>query len=392
MDARTGSGRKPANLVGVRVPTRPAPDAVTVVNTTPTRPALKSALRRVWRDPGTLQFGIDPTRAVVISGLGVGAARLVESLDGTHDLPGVAQVARRLGIGAGELSHLLDLLARAGVLEDAATDHRALAALSPVERDMIAPDIAAAALVQSGPDAGVGAISRRRARVLSVTGAGRVGASVVTLLAAAGIGTVLVDDAASSTPADTSPGGLCLDDVGARRQDAAARAARRVAPSVHTTLPSSRRTPDLTVLTGGPTSDPAHPVRLVRGGVPHLYARVREATGIVGPLVLPGRSSCQRCHDLHRCDRDPAWPQIAAQLMTARSRGNAGGACDTVLAAAVAAHAVLQVLAYLDGNPAPPTVDGTLEISQADGSVRRRSWSVHPSCGCTWPAPPGDPE
>ena len=43
-----------------------------------------------------------------------------------------------------------------------------------------------------------------------------------------------------------------------------------------------------------------------------------------------------------------------------------------MLATAVAAHAALQVLAYLDGDPAPPAVDGTLEIAQADGRVRRR--------------------
>ena len=35
-----------------------------------------------------------------------------------------------------------------------------------------------------------------------------------------------------------------------------------------------------------------------------------------------------------------------------------------MLATAVAAHAALQVLAFLDGDPAPPAVDGTLEISR----------------------------
>jgi hypothetical protein len=98
--------------------------------------------------------------------------------------------------------------------------------------------------------------------------------------------------------------------------------------------------------------------------------------------VLPGRSSCHRCHELHRTDRDPAWPGIAAQLLSGPRHRSA--ACDTVLATAVAAHTALQVLAYLDGDPAPPAVDGTLEIAQADGSVRRRSWAPHPLCGCQW--------
>jgi bacteriocin biosynthesis cyclodehydratase domain-containing protein len=151
---------------------------------------------------------------------------------------------------------------------------------------------------------------------------------------------------------------------------------------VKATLPADRAGADLAVLAGGPGSDHRTLDRLLRAGIPHLVARVRETTGVVGPLVLPGRSSCQRCHDLHRTDRDPAWPRIAAQLSAASRLRTA--ACDSVLATAVAAHAALQVLAYLDGDPAPPAVDGTLEISQADGRVRRRSWVAHPACGCSW--------
>ena len=123
--------------------------------------------------------------------------------------------------------------------------------------------------------------------------------------------------------------------------------------------------------------------------VPHLFAAVREGTGVVGPLVLPGQSSCQRCHDLHRTDRDPAWPSIAAQLSGTASQVTTP--CDVVLATTVAAHAALQVLAFLDGDRAAagpdrlPTVDGTLEIAREDGRVRRRSWSRHPLCGCSWP-------
>jgi bacteriocin biosynthesis cyclodehydratase domain-containing protein len=345
------------------------------------RPQLKAALRRIWRDGSTLQLGVDPRTAVVISGLDPGSARLLESLDGSRDLRGLAVGAARLGLDAGRLDELLSLLGRAGVLEDGAADHGALAGLSPAERDRLAPDLAAASLLRADTD-GVSVLARRRRSVVQVCGAGRVGASVVTLLASAGVGAVVVEDAGTTQPADVAPAAAAPEDVGARRQDAALRAARRVAPSVTTTLPAGRAAPDVAVLAGGPGSDHAVADRMVRGGVPHLVARVRETTGVVGPLVLPGRTSCQRCHDLHRSDRDPAWPRIAAQLSAASRHRSA--ACDSVLATAVAAHAALQVLAFLDGDPAPPAVDGTLEISQADGRVRRRSWVAHPACGCSW--------
>jgi hypothetical protein len=232
-------------------------------------------------------------------------------------------------------------------------------------------------------------LTRRQGRAVTVHGASRVGSSLVTLLAAAGVGTVTVEDAGAAQPADLSPAGLGPDDVGARRQDAALRAARRIAPSVRSHQPVGQR-PDLVVLAGeAGERDQRLLERLMRAGVPHLLASVRDTTGLVGPLVLPGRSSCRRCHDLHRSDRDPGWPSVAAELSAGRRRG---GACDVVLATAVAAHAGLQVLAFLDGDPAPPAVDGTLEIAQADGRVRRRSWSIHPSCGCTWAHVAADPD
>jgi bacteriocin biosynthesis cyclodehydratase domain-containing protein len=134
----------------------------------------------------------------------------------------------------------------------------------------------------------------------------------------------------------------------------------------------------------GPVS-PGDREALLRSGVPHLLAAVRETTGVVGPLVLPGRSACLNCLDLARADRDPAWPRVAAQVATDQPRSGPASErpCDTVLATGVAVHAVLQVLAFLDGEH-PLSVDGTLEITLPEGRVRRRSWTRHPGCGCGW--------
>jgi hypothetical protein len=354
----------------------------------PVRPLLKPALRRLWRDATTLQLGLDPAHAVVIGGLDPHVARLVESLDGTRDRPGVLTAATRFGLEQARAGEILELLARAGVLDDGAADRAPLRALERRERDRLAPDLAAVSLGADRTDGGVATLARRRDSVVSVHGAGRVGASVVTLLAAAGVAGLAVEDGATSRLADAAPAGISIDDEGARRQDAALRAARRVAPSVRPRLRLPER-PDIAVLTIVGAVDPRLADRLVRRGVPHLFAAVREGTGVVGPLVLPGLSSCQRCHDLHRTDRDPAWPSIAAQLSGTASQATTP--CDVVLATTVAAHAALQVLAFLDGDrdgtarDRLPTVDGTLEIARADGWVRRRSWSRHPLCGCSWP-------
>lgn len=354
------------------------------------RPQLKPGLRRMWRDDGTLQIGLEPGRAIVLAGLGPAAAAFVDALDGTRDHAGALATARSLGVDEHTADQALALLASAGALADASGDARPLRDLDPDERDRLQPDLASLALRRSGRPGGdaLTTLGRRRASVVAVHGAGRVGASVATVLAAAGVGHVVVIDPGVATPPDAAPAGISLLDTGVSRQAAAAAAMRRVAPATRADPPYRRSLPDLAILAPSGARDPELLHTLQRAGVPHLLALVRETTGVVGPLVLPGRSSCVRCHDLHRTDRDPAWPRLVAQLAAGRPRGPV--ACDVALATAVAAHAALQALALLDGEPAPSAVDGTLEIGLPDGRVRRRSWSPHPACGCRWAAGEGE--
>jgi hypothetical protein len=84
--------------------------------------------------------------------------------------------------------------------------------------------------------------------------------------------------------------------------------------------------------------------------------------------------------DLARADRDPAWPLILAQLL---SRQPDLLACDAPLAAAVAAHAAAQALAFID-RPAEAgaVANGTLELVLPSWQRRRRTWPPHPECDC----------
>jgi hypothetical protein len=101
--------------------------------------------------------------------------------------------------------------------------------------------------------------------------------------------------------------------------------------------------------------------------------------------VVPGATSCLRCHDLHRTDADPAWPALAlAWEQQAAPLAGSSGPAGPLLAAASAR----QALAWLHGGR-PASLGSTLE-EQPDGRIVRVRWSVHPGCGCGWASQSAD--
>ena len=329
----------------------------------PVHPAVKPALRQVWRDAATLQLGLIPDHAVVLSGLAPADAKLIDLLDGTRDLTSIVEAAADVGIEPQRCTELINLLRSADALDNAA----------PAADTPLAPDLLSLSLLHSGAGSAGRVLARRRHATVRVHGAGRVGAAVAGLLSAAGVGSVIVVDAGPARPADTHPSGLRLAHSGTR--------ASAVAETFGVTSRRDIDDPaivDVEVITPvGSTPRPEVLVSVRRR--PQLLATVRETSALIGPFVRPGVTACLRCLELARRDRDPAWPTVTAQLVGA---ARAIEACDVALAALAASLACMQVLMHIDGAQRAPTEDGVLEFGLRDGRLRRRSISSHPACGC----------
>ncbi len=156
----------------------------------------------------------------------------------------------------------------------------------------------------------------------------------------------------------------------------------------HSSQPHATVSPaaaDLVVLTDYLVADPRLLRDLHSQGVAHLPVRVRDGTGLVGPLVIPGVTSCLTCADLHRLDRDAAWPAIAAQL---RETVGVADRATLLATAALALSQVNRVIAAVRGqqqapDPGPPqALNATLEFDLSAGAIRARHWTRHPLCGC----------
>ena len=138
---------------------------------------------------------------------------------------------------------------------------------------------------------------------------------------------------------------------------------------------------DLVVLSDNLVADPRMLRDLHNQGVAHLAVRVRDGTGLVGPLVVPGVTSCLGCADLHRRDRDAAWPAVAAQL---RDTVGVADRATLLATAALALSQVNRVIGAIRGsNSDPPTsLNATLEFDVHAGSIVVRQWPKHPLCSC----------
>jgi hypothetical protein len=348
------------------------------------RPQVRPGLRRVWRDATTLQLGLCAEHGTVLGGLRTGDDTLIAALDGRHDLPALHALAREHSVPPSRVAELVDALADAGVLVDAGgptgrADRAHLSALGATARQRLAADAEAWSLAYPDAPDGLRILAARAARSVLVDGAGRLGAAVAGLLAAAGVGQVATPDVAVVRDLDVGPGGYMVDDVGSTRQSSLAAATGRVCGTAPSRV-STGAPPDVVVLVRDDAVDARHGDDLVQRDLAHLAVVCGVDRVVVGPLVVPGDGPCLRCLDLHRRDRDPCWPHVAAQLVS--HSGSAPGRAETALVSVAAGLAALQVLTHLDGVVAPTAHGRTLDVLLPDAAVQRRRWRAHPACGC----------
>ncbi|AWK11298.1 hypothetical protein SSP531S_19510 [Streptomyces spongiicola] len=358
-------------------------------------PVVKPALRQAWRDLRHVQFGVTAAHAVVMGPVDTATGSLMSLIDGTRGLPRLREEARAIGLPDGHVDALLERLGEAGLVDDVTGGGPAASALRKRKEayDRLRPDLASLSVVHSEPGGGAARLAARSAMRVQVRGAGRVGAALAALLSASGVGRVDVLDGGRVEPWDVAPGGVPPEAVGERRAVSAQRLVLRSAPG------RGRRTarrsdgappepPPLSLVVVAPRDgfpayapDPVAAENWMATGTPHLYAGVVEASGVVGPLVLPGGSACAGCLALGRADRDPVWPRMAAQWRTPRRQGTNPGPCDLGLATAVAGTAASHALSFLDGEL--PTSAGTRwEVSLPLLEWRSRRIRAHRDCPC----------
>lgn len=343
---------------------------------------LISGLVVLARDPDTVQIGTEPPHWMILHHAPAGSMHILRRLDGSASLGQIL-----LSCGADPLlwNDLLSRLVEAQLLVPAHQWSFSGVVASPFlepERDSL--------VHRYGIPAARRALQARQDAIVVVRGTGRTATAVAMSLAAAGVGHVHQQPDRSLRLADlpeTIPGGPPRAGAGAGQlgvgsptaQDGAVLAAnlRRSAPGVRVHAPAAHHRVSLVVLAGDGPPSPSLAAELTDRQLPHLAVAAGLRTAVIGPFVLPGRSSCLICALRRRSEVDAGRSAFEEAL---RQELRVPPAQLVGLASALA---VAETLAHLDGVAEPATLNGTIEWSVGELAPRRRTWSVHPDCGCT---------
>jgi hypothetical protein len=334
-------------------------------------PTLIPGLPRVWRSTGELQLGSDPARALVLRLPDPRAAHVLDLLDGSRSERSVLLSAAERGIAPDDCRALLDALRAAGLTLPGTA---LVPTTFPVDaRQRLLGEAAALALRRRDRDITPACRLRRRqaARVV-IAGRGRIGAGIAVALAESGVGHVQPELGGPVTRGEIPGGPLRGTDVGRPRREAIIDAVSRAAPGM-TAATVRRAAATLRV-----QLDHDEPVGLLAAAhaarrQPHLAVTIREGAAVIGPLVPATGRPCLNCLDLHRRERDAAWPGPP-------SRPDVTEPCAVTTLLAATAFATAEALTFLDGGR-PETTGATVEIT-TPGRVRRRTWPPHPECPC----------
>ena len=303
-------------------------------------------LRPITRRPGEVQFGVIEGGPIV-TGVTPDEARLLARLDGSLPAEALGAVAKASGVSKRRWRVLLDLVVRLGLLEPAP----GRPTLATLPDGAAAPDAAAHVLIEGG-----GALTRDLARLL---GHDPLGTSDGSWSAAT-----------SASPA--APGAIRW-----AVSSAEPRAFEREATP-----------PSAVVLVADIALDPRRGDVWLQRGVPHLPVVTTGARAVVGPLVDGGPGApCLWCLDLHRSDRDEAWPTVMAQVATlpddrgtlqvgpdaGEARAHPG---EPGLAQLVAGTVAALVARSVAGERPPPGV--AVEVSLPWPRLDHRRWRPHP--------------
>lgn len=316
------------------------PDPLSALMSAKARPVYRRDFPMIWRETGHLVIWSSDTR-VVLDRMDEVHATWLRSLDGLRTW---RQITEDLNITPAAAGRMIRTLKSLGALDDATDMPNSWRWLSVIERDEQVGDLAAAVHTYPTGRAALDAFENRHDTSIHVIGTTQLANEICSVLNLCGF-----------------------------------RASKPTAE-----LPRSDMRALIVILAGGVHPDIIDDVDSPLHDHPHLPATVYGARAVVGPIVIPGKTSCLRCAYLHTVDADAMWPKVTLQLASQLHQLKTLP-LDRLLIRAAAIQTALLVRTWVD-QPAvkEPWHELAFELHLPGGQPRPIARPPHPLCGCSW--------
>ncbi|MEO5745641.1 MAG: hypothetical protein ABIQ53_13770 [Terracoccus sp.] len=337
--------------------------------------------RPILRRAGEVQFGLLP-EGPIVAGLTDAEVALLARLDGSRSLHTCFREAAAAGVDAPRWRELVDLLVDLELVES-----------------LPANVLSSSSVPASTPSSALGSKPPSTGRH-PVAGGGVPSLSGLSALTE-GVGPVVVH---GSGPLAEQVVTLLRLDLPVQAACNGSAVASRSLVSTSTVLSAMTvdqvtTTPALVVLVGAPALDPRSGDRWLASGTTHLPVSAAGRRTTIGPLVEGPAGPCLWCLDLHRADRDDAWPTVMAQLCPTEATGLTASVAgsgplhglDLLTAAELhltAGSIAVFVQSVLAGRRPPLGI--SIDICLPWPRTDHRRWAVHPRCRLHDGTGPGD--
>lgn len=261
------------------------------------KPKLRNPAATALRDRNCIQVDLDPNHSLLLTGEITQIRQFLNQLDGEH-------TASELMAAFPFAQRALTMLEQRGLLETELLDSQITATLTNEQLSQLIISQRSHQAAVGRLDFGLTRLRRLTDSYLWLTGAGPATALLALLFAQQHIGRIKLDKLDDFRAKDLPfwlPAAGPIDEL-------LIQALQRTSANLKLTQPTGMPNPDLVVIADSPWLDPESAISYLNRGLPHLLidARITEVT--VGPLVIPGESSCLTCAERNLTGVDRSWP------------------------------------------------------------------------------------
>jgi hypothetical protein len=322
----------------------------------------------------------------------LGIRTIIAAFDGKKS---AQEIAEALAIDCEIVSQLIGQLLSAGLIDYLVTQIVAPGRFKEQDQSSdagyiqlqskITPELSATTWIAGVNDGGVEVLTKRRSALIEIAGENRVATQLYGILLASGVTQTKMASAARRDRArignqDMCAGLLTNSDVGSNFQHTLEDKARELAlfPSKDKSSPDEIPEVFLKVFIGN--GHEALIEQSMSEDEVHLIVSAPDGPSIdIGPLVIPGKSSCSRCITLARSDQHP----LSREIDIFRSTHTELEIPVTV-AHFVAAQIASEILRFIDTKKSA-LISTRVRTNYLDVcNPQHIRFARHPLCGCSW--------